>query len=86
MRASLVKFCAAGLAAASLGAFALPTYAGTSQQNDPQAQQAWCDVVPPFCGCNNNVQARCRPGPCQVTVQGPRARDGQGICKFKNEE
>jgi hypothetical protein len=72
------------MAAASLSAFAMPTYAAAAEQSSAQDTQAWCDVVPPFCGCNNN--ARCRPGPCQGTVTGDRARNDQGICAAKRED
>jgi hypothetical protein len=86
MRKSVLKFLAAGLAAASLTAVAAPTYAGTVDESATQSAQGWCDIVPPFCGCQGGGNARCRPGPCTVKAVGDRARNDQGICAAKTED
>lgn len=85
MRKSVLKLMAAGLVAASLSAFAMPTYAATAQESSAQAGQAWCDVVPPFCTCQR-VAARCRPGPCVTVATADRARHDQGLCARKSED
>lgn len=83
MRNTVVKFFAAALAAASLTAFAAPTYAATASESSAQVQSGWCDVVPPFCLCNNQVNARCR---CQPSVTVVKGRE-QGVCPlYKNED
>jgi hypothetical protein len=74
MRTTVLKFFAATLAAASLTAFAAPTYAATAEESSAQ-QSAWCDVVPPFCSCNIGVNARCRCVPLVVQPKGLKARD-----------
>jgi hypothetical protein len=85
MRKSLVHAFAGLMAAASLTAFAMPTYAAAAERSDAEALQGWCDVVPAFCGGCNTVNARCRPNPnpCQVTAD-RNARD-EGICAAKND-
>jgi hypothetical protein len=81
MRSTVVKFFAAALAAASVGAFAAPSYAGAAE--DSNAQQGWCDIVPPFCYCNPQVAARCRCQPSPVAIKGRE----QSLCPvFKPED
>ena len=84
MRKSVLRLMAAGLAAASLSAFAMPTYAGTSEQTE-QSAQAWCDIVPPICSCGA-ITVRCRPGPCNVKAVADRNGNEQGICAAKPED
>jgi hypothetical protein len=87
MRKSLIHAFAGLMAAASLTAFAKPTYAGTSEQNDVQTRQGWCDVVPPFCGdCNDFAARRCRPNPCQITVKDRNIREQAANCPAVRED
>ena len=75
MRQTVLKFFAATLAAASMTAFAAPTYAATAEESSAQSDAAWCDVVPPFCGCNFQVTARCRCQPVVVQPRGVKVRE-----------
>jgi hypothetical protein len=75
MRKSVLKFMAAGLAAATLSAWTAPVQAQTQAESQAQDLQGWCDVVPPFCNCGEQGPpsfARCRPRVAPMPGEKPR--------------
>ncbi|MBX7248967.1 MAG: hypothetical protein K1X35_08000 [Caulobacteraceae bacterium] len=84
MRKTVLKIFAAGLAAASMTAFAAPTYAAAAQDTTSADQAGWCEVLPSFC-CNNNYTARCRCKPGVMITADRRVVEVNGCAPIKED-